>query len=153
MSFFDTGSHKLFASGSLQTAVLLISACWVTRITGVSHQHLALLPFLELHMSGIKQYVLSLSGLFFFFLLKIRFWNSFVSQHISVSCLYCSVESFLIMTLCVYLIYNQCIFSSFQPGDIMNKSIINILKQTFFWVYTLIPLVILKKGVARLWVR
>jgi hypothetical protein len=38
--FFEIGSCKLFCSGWLQTAILLISASWVAiaRITGVSHQ-------------------------------------------------------------------------------------------------------------------
>jgi hypothetical protein len=39
--FFEIGSHELFASGWLQTPILLISASWVSRITGMSHRHLA----------------------------------------------------------------------------------------------------------------
>jgi hypothetical protein len=38
---FEIGFCKLFASGWLRTAILLISASWVARITGMSHWHLA----------------------------------------------------------------------------------------------------------------
>jgi hypothetical protein len=41
MGFFETGSHKLFAWGWLQIQILLISASWIVRITGVSHWQLA----------------------------------------------------------------------------------------------------------------
>jgi hypothetical protein len=41
--FFETGSHKLFARGWLQTMILLISASWEARITDVSHWCLAVL--------------------------------------------------------------------------------------------------------------
>jgi hypothetical protein len=37
MGFFGIRSHELFCPGWLQTAILLISASWVARITGVSH--------------------------------------------------------------------------------------------------------------------
>jgi hypothetical protein len=36
--FFEIGSHKLCAWSWLRTETLLIFACWVARITGVSHQ-------------------------------------------------------------------------------------------------------------------
>jgi hypothetical protein len=39
MGIFEIGSHELFAQGWLWTAILLISASWVARITGVSHRH------------------------------------------------------------------------------------------------------------------
>jgi hypothetical protein len=39
--FFEIGSGELFAWGWLRTAILLISASWVARITGVSHWCLA----------------------------------------------------------------------------------------------------------------
>jgi hypothetical protein len=38
MGFFEIGSHELFAQDWLQTVILLISASWVARITGMSHQ-------------------------------------------------------------------------------------------------------------------
>jgi hypothetical protein len=38
--FFEIGSHDLFAQGWLQTAIVLILASCVARITGVSYQHL-----------------------------------------------------------------------------------------------------------------
>jgi hypothetical protein len=37
--FFEIGSHELFAQGWLRTMILLISASWVARITGVSYWH------------------------------------------------------------------------------------------------------------------
>jgi hypothetical protein len=44
--FFEIGSCELFIYlGWLQTAILLISASWVARITGVSHQHPAFRSF------------------------------------------------------------------------------------------------------------
>jgi hypothetical protein len=42
MGFFEIGSCELFVWGWLWTGILLISATWVTRITGVSHWHPAL---------------------------------------------------------------------------------------------------------------
>jgi hypothetical protein len=36
MGYFEIGSHELFAWGWLQTMILLISASWVARITGMS---------------------------------------------------------------------------------------------------------------------
>jgi hypothetical protein len=39
--FFKIGSLELFPQAGLQTAILLISASWVARITGVSHPCLA----------------------------------------------------------------------------------------------------------------
>jgi hypothetical protein len=36
--FFEIGSHGTTCLGWLQTVILLISASWVARITGVSHQ-------------------------------------------------------------------------------------------------------------------
>jgi hypothetical protein len=44
--FFKVGSHKLFALGWFWTPILLISASWVARITGVSRRRPALLIFL-----------------------------------------------------------------------------------------------------------
>jgi hypothetical protein len=41
MAVFKIGSHELFARGWFVTAVLLISASLVARITGVSHWYLA----------------------------------------------------------------------------------------------------------------
>jgi hypothetical protein len=35
--FFEIGSHETICSGLLQTAILLISASWVARITEASH--------------------------------------------------------------------------------------------------------------------
>jgi hypothetical protein len=43
LDIFELGSHKLFAQGWLQTMILLISAFWVTRITGMSHRHPAII--------------------------------------------------------------------------------------------------------------
>jgi hypothetical protein len=40
MGFFKIGSHELFAQGWLQTFILQISASWVARIPGMSHQRL-----------------------------------------------------------------------------------------------------------------
>jgi hypothetical protein len=40
VGIFETGSLKLFTHW-LPTAILLISASWVSRTIGVSHQHLA----------------------------------------------------------------------------------------------------------------
>jgi hypothetical protein len=37
--FFFSESCELFAQGCLRTMILLISASWIVRITGVSHQH------------------------------------------------------------------------------------------------------------------
>jgi hypothetical protein len=37
MGFFEIGSHELFDQGWFQTTILLISASWVARITGMSH--------------------------------------------------------------------------------------------------------------------
>jgi hypothetical protein len=41
MGFFKIGSHELFAWGWLPTAILLISAFQVAKITGMSHRCLA----------------------------------------------------------------------------------------------------------------
>jgi hypothetical protein len=41
--FIEIWSHELFAWAGFEPTILLISASWVARITGVSHQHLA--PF------------------------------------------------------------------------------------------------------------
>jgi hypothetical protein len=38
---FEIGSHRTICPGWLWTAILLISASWVARITGVSHWHTA----------------------------------------------------------------------------------------------------------------
>jgi hypothetical protein len=38
LGVFKIDSHKLFAGGWLQTSILLISAFWVARITGVSYR-------------------------------------------------------------------------------------------------------------------
>jgi hypothetical protein len=45
--FCKIGSHELFAWGWLQTTILLISASWVGRITGVSLQHLVIAYLLK----------------------------------------------------------------------------------------------------------
>jgi hypothetical protein len=45
LAIFKIGSHELCAGGWLWTNILLISASWVARIIGVSHQQLALLSF------------------------------------------------------------------------------------------------------------
>jgi hypothetical protein len=37
--FFKIGSHGTICLGWLQTAILLISASWVVRITGLSHHN------------------------------------------------------------------------------------------------------------------
>jgi hypothetical protein len=39
LNIFKIASLELFAQGWLQTLILLISAFWVARITGMSHQH------------------------------------------------------------------------------------------------------------------
>jgi hypothetical protein len=39
--FFKIGSLRIICLGWLQTAIFMISASWVDRITGVSHQCLA----------------------------------------------------------------------------------------------------------------
>jgi hypothetical protein len=39
LGFLKIGSSKLFALGWLRTVILLISASWVARVTGVSHWH------------------------------------------------------------------------------------------------------------------
>jgi hypothetical protein len=44
--FFEIGSHELFCLGWLWTAFLLISASWVARIAGISHQHWTLIMVL-----------------------------------------------------------------------------------------------------------
>jgi hypothetical protein len=41
IDFFKIGSHKVFAWGRFQTAILLISASWVAKIIGVSNQYRA----------------------------------------------------------------------------------------------------------------
>jgi hypothetical protein len=38
---FEIGSHELFVRVGFEPAVLLISASWVAKITGVSHRRLA----------------------------------------------------------------------------------------------------------------
>jgi hypothetical protein len=43
--FFEIGSCELFAQGWLWPMILLISASWIDRITGVSHQHPAHFAF------------------------------------------------------------------------------------------------------------
>jgi hypothetical protein len=48
LGIFEIGSHELFAWGWLRTTILLISASWVARITGVSHQHLARICFIAI---------------------------------------------------------------------------------------------------------
>jgi hypothetical protein len=48
MRFFQIGAHELFTQGWLQTSILLISASWVARITGMSHQHLTVLDIFEI---------------------------------------------------------------------------------------------------------
>jgi hypothetical protein len=57
LGIFKIGSHKLFYPGWLRAMILLISASWVARITGVSHQHpgflLTVLHFLILRNSQI----------------------------------------------------------------------------------------------------
>jgi hypothetical protein len=45
MGFFEIGSLKLFAQGWIWTVILLLSASPVTRITGMSHWHLAICSF------------------------------------------------------------------------------------------------------------
>jgi hypothetical protein len=47
LGIFEVGSLELFVLGWPQTMVLLISASWVVKITGISHQHLALFHFLS----------------------------------------------------------------------------------------------------------
>jgi hypothetical protein len=42
LGIFKINFHKLFAWGWLRTVILLISASWEARITGMSHQHMAL---------------------------------------------------------------------------------------------------------------
>jgi hypothetical protein len=37
MTFYEIGSPELFVQGWFQTAILLISASWVVRITDMSH--------------------------------------------------------------------------------------------------------------------
>jgi hypothetical protein len=44
--FFRDRVLRTICLGWLQTAILLISASWVTRITGVSHQHPEMVYFL-----------------------------------------------------------------------------------------------------------
>jgi hypothetical protein len=44
--FFEIGAHWTICSGWLWTMILLISASWVARITGLSHWHLAGYTFL-----------------------------------------------------------------------------------------------------------
>jgi hypothetical protein len=41
VDFFEIGSLELFATGWLQTGILLISASWIARITGMSQGLLA----------------------------------------------------------------------------------------------------------------
>jgi hypothetical protein len=41
LGIFKIASQELFAQGWIWIAVLLISASWVARVTGVNHQHLA----------------------------------------------------------------------------------------------------------------
>jgi hypothetical protein len=43
VKFFSRWAHRTICLGWLWTVILLISASWVARITGVSHQHLAFL--------------------------------------------------------------------------------------------------------------
>jgi hypothetical protein len=43
LGIFKIGSHKLFAWGWIQIALLLISASWVAWIMGMRHWHLAIL--------------------------------------------------------------------------------------------------------------
>jgi hypothetical protein len=45
--FFKMGSHELFAQADFWTAILLISASWVSRIIGVSHWRLTRAEFWE----------------------------------------------------------------------------------------------------------
>jgi hypothetical protein len=46
--FFEIGSHKLFSLGWLQTTILMITASWVARITGMNHWYLATHNFYHL---------------------------------------------------------------------------------------------------------
>jgi hypothetical protein len=41
MNFLEIGSHQLFAQAGFRPWSLLISASWVARIIGMSHQRLA----------------------------------------------------------------------------------------------------------------
>jgi hypothetical protein len=45
--FFEIGSHELFCPGWLWTTILLISASWLARITGMSHFFIHLLFLAE----------------------------------------------------------------------------------------------------------
>jgi hypothetical protein len=45
MGFFKIGSCQVFVQGWLRTVILLISASWIARITGVSHQCLTMAVF------------------------------------------------------------------------------------------------------------
>jgi hypothetical protein len=45
--FFEIGSHRTICQGWLWTAIFLISASWVAKITGVSHWRPAIFFFLQ----------------------------------------------------------------------------------------------------------
>jgi hypothetical protein len=65
IGFYKIGSCKVFAKDWLQTGILLISASWIARITGVSHQDLSQIHHLYNTVSApgsIQHYTVS-SGL------------------------------------------------------------------------------------------
>jgi hypothetical protein len=76
--FFEIGFLKLFAHW-LQTAILLISAFWVARITGVSHQHLAQIIFcIWLYVSLLSYKMSDLFSIVLKFLKKLNFFFFFL---------------------------------------------------------------------------
>jgi hypothetical protein len=71
--FFEIGSLEPFAQGWLRTAILLISASRVARITGMSHQHLTALVFIMTFLYTRTMYFITLLTLF----PSLFYWDNF----------------------------------------------------------------------------
>jgi hypothetical protein len=95
-------------SGLSLTVILLISASWVARITGVSHQHLALIitfqkyyyPILFYGRKNSKNFLTFSSGLFhdsFSFECRLLLTYTFIMVFILILCLFLTIWSSLVI--------------------------------------------------------
>jgi energy-coupling factor transporter transmembrane protein EcfT len=87
--FFEIGSLELFDRDWLGTVILLISASWVARITGMSHQHLVV-------FYNIKIWI---NLLFFSFMISL-YWKH--SKSFPLSLLSYFISSFFVQGLTMH---------------------------------------------------
>jgi hypothetical protein len=66
LAIFKIGSWELFASGWSRTIILLISASWVSKITGVSHRCSARSVFFNLFFKFVIYLTLHLDYHFWY---------------------------------------------------------------------------------------